>query len=273
MVRVLHVSDLHFGDPSVPEQVDAIETLMLAERFDVVAISGDLTQRAKTEEFLCARAFIDVARSVSRTIVVPGNHDVPWWIAPLGLGPTSRLTRAYTSHIAADMEPTLRVDGAMFVGVNTAHGVTRRTLTWNVRDIGIIGDLRQSHIDRAGRAFDAAMPGDCRIIVMHHNPVRGEISRRVGLARMSGLLERFAEMGVDLILCGHDHQEAAHSVTVGGRRMVISIAGTVSDRSRGGRPSAAHIVTISPATIDVRAIIWSPERQTYRPGGSQCFDR
>ena len=86
MTTVFHVSDLHFGWPAVPEQIDAIEQIIHESRFDVVVISGDLTQRARSGEFQRAAAFIRDARKVSRVIAVPGNHDVKWWRAPLGFG-------------------------------------------------------------------------------------------------------------------------------------------------------------------------------------------
>ena len=91
MVTVFHVSDLHFGWPAVPDQIEAIETLIQERRFDVVAISGDLSQRARAGEFQRAQAFIRDAKRVSKTIVVPGNHDVMWWHAPLGLGSGRRI--------------------------------------------------------------------------------------------------------------------------------------------------------------------------------------
>ena len=58
MTRVLHASDLHFGKPAVPEQIEAIEAVIQEQKFDVVAISGDLTQRSRSGEFQRARAFI-----------------------------------------------------------------------------------------------------------------------------------------------------------------------------------------------------------------------
>jgi 3',5'-cyclic AMP phosphodiesterase CpdA len=61
-VRVLHVSDLHFGVHSVAEQVEAIEQMIEHESFDVVAVSGDLTQRARAREFARARAFLSHAQ-------------------------------------------------------------------------------------------------------------------------------------------------------------------------------------------------------------------
>ena len=47
MTRILHLSDLHFGRPAVPLQIEAIERLVQDEQFDVVAVSGDVTQRAR----------------------------------------------------------------------------------------------------------------------------------------------------------------------------------------------------------------------------------
>ena len=42
------------------------------------------------------------------------------------------------------------------------------------------------------------------------------------------MLGAFAEMGVDLVLCGHDHQEAVHYIEHTQKGTVISTAGTVS---------------------------------------------
>ena len=48
---VFHCSDLHFGSPAVPEQYEAMEALIHEYKFDVVAISGDVSQRARSGEF------------------------------------------------------------------------------------------------------------------------------------------------------------------------------------------------------------------------------
>ena len=272
-VSVCHVSDLHFGQPAVPEQIDAIERLIQDRKFDVVAISGDLTQRARSGEFQRARAFIRDAERVSRTIVVPGNHDVKWWRAPLGFGNVARISETYRKYIDENLEPLLRIDGATFVGINTAQGVTRRTLTWNVRDISIIGDVRRSQIEQARRLFAKSPESDARVIVMHHNPVRGELSQRHGLKNTKKILGAFAELGVDVVLCGHDHQEAIHYVEHTRKGTVISTAGTVSNRSRGGRPSSLNVITLSPTQVEVSTSVWSAKMRTFVAGASQCFAR
>jgi len=272
-LTLLHVSDLHFGRPAVPAQIEAIEALVQSRRFTVVAVSGDLSQRARAGEFQRAAVFLRDARRVSETIVVPGNHDVMWWRAPLGLGDEEKLYENYRSYIGADIEPVLRVPGATFVGLNTSQGVLPQTLTWNLRDISIIGHLRRSQVERARREFDASPTGDARVIVMHHNPVKGELSQRHGLKNTRKVLGAFADIGVDLVLCGHDHQEAIHYVEHTRKGTVISTAGTVSNRSRGGRPSSANVISITPEAIDVTTLVWSSAKADFVEGSHHCFAR
>ncbi len=273
MTTIFHVSDLHFGRPAVPAQIEAIEALIQGEKFDVVAISGDLSQRSRAGEFQRAQVFIRDAERVSKVIVVPGNHDVKWWRAPLGIGDPAQMYHNYMKFISSDLEPVLRVPGATLVGLNTSQGVTPRTLTWNVRDISIIGHLRADQFVKAEEAFAKGKSKDARVIVMHHNPVKGELSQRHGLKNTNKLLGRFASIGVDLILCGHDHQESVHYIEHTRKGTVISTAGTVSSRSRGGRPSSVNEITIGPKTIDVTTRIWSDDHKTFVHGPHRCFER
>ena len=74
MATIAHLSDIHFGrvDPAV---VDALIDTLTAVAPDLVALSGDLTQRARSGQFRAARRFLD--RLPRSLLVVPGNHDVP----------------------------------------------------------------------------------------------------------------------------------------------------------------------------------------------------
>src|SRR3712207_6062191 len=139
MTTVFHISDVHFGYPAVPEVYESLEALIHERGFDVVAISGDLTQRARSGEFQRARVFIRHAEQVSKVIVVPGNHDVAWGKAPFGVGAEEKMLANYKAYISPEIGPVLRLPGATFVGLNTAHGVARRTLTWNLRQLSVIG--------------------------------------------------------------------------------------------------------------------------------------
>lgn len=253
--------------------IEAIEKHIAEDAYDVIAVSGDVSQRARAGEFQRAAVFLRDASKVSRVITVPGNHDVAWWRSPMMVRGSRTIYEPYRRYVSEELEPVLRVPGATFVGLNTAHGVSRRTLTWNMRDISIIGDLRPSQVERAAAEFDASPPGDARVIVMHHNPVKGELSQRHGLKHTRRILGAFAKIGVDVVCCGHDHQEAIHFVEHTRRGTVISTAGTVSNRSRGGRPSSVNVVSIGSAEIEVRTLVWSSSDRVLADGPKRVFRR
>ena len=280
MIRILHLSDVHFGWPAVPAQADAVEAMAQQEHFDVVAISGDLAQRARAGEFQRAAVFLrDITRpfppgsAAPAVITVPGNHDVAWWFAPFGMGRGERLYEKYRRYITAELEPVVRVPGATLVGLNTAPGVHWYTLTLDPHDVSVVGALRAGQLSHAAAAFGEVPAGDARIIVMHHNPLRGAISSRIGLLRSVRVMRAFGAMGVDLVLCGHDHQESVHDVQESGKRIVVSTAGTLSSRSRGGRPSSFNVITLEPSTIGVETRLWSAATGRFEPQPVQCFAR
>src|SRR3954466_6156525 len=99
MRRLAHLSDLHFGRVD-PAAVDALLRSLEETRPDLVVVSGDFTQSARTQEFRAARAFLD--RLPAPTLAVPGNHDLPQW-DPLErlVGPYAR----YRRFIARELEP------------------------------------------------------------------------------------------------------------------------------------------------------------------------
>ena len=270
---LFHCSDLHFGHPAVPEQYEAMEALIQDRRYDVVAISGDLSQRARSGEFQRARAFIKHAERVSKVICIPGNHDVQWWKAPLGLGDEKELFANYRRYIDHEIEPVLRVPGVTLAGLNTSHGVVRQALTWRLRDISIIGIIRRSQIERLREVFADSPIDDVRVVVMHHNPVKGELSQRHGLKNTKRALGAFADMAVDVVLCGHDHQDAIHYIEHTRRGTVISTAGTVSNRMRGGRPSSVNSISISPEKIEVSTLVWNAAESGFVSGPVKCFAR
>jgi 3',5'-cyclic AMP phosphodiesterase CpdA len=270
---LFHCSDLHFGHPAVPEQYEAMERLIHDRRYDVVAISGDVSQRARSGEFQRARAFIRHAEQTSKVICIPGKHVGVWWKSPFGFGNDADMFENYRRFIDQDIEPVLHVPGVTFAGLNTSHGVLRQTLTWRLRDISIIGVVRRSQVERLRRVFAEAPPGDVRVIVMHHNPVKGELSQRHGLKNTSRALGAFADMAVDLVLCGHDHQDAIHYIEHTRKGTVISTAGTVSNRMRGGRPSSVNSISITPEKIEVSTLVWNAASGGFVSGPVKCFAR
>ncbi|MGH7654583.1 MAG: metallophosphoesterase family protein, partial [Gemmatimonadaceae bacterium] len=122
-LRVLHVSDLHFGRHSVAAQVEGVERLIAEEALDLIVISGDLSQRTRTREFQRADAFIKRAEARAPVMVVPGNHDTAWWTALLGMGSVNAMHTRYRQYVRDDLEPVIQIPGATIVGLNSAHGI------------------------------------------------------------------------------------------------------------------------------------------------------
>jgi 3',5'-cyclic AMP phosphodiesterase CpdA len=178
----------------------------------------------------------------------------------------------YARHISPELNPSLEVPGAVIAGCNTAHGISRGSLTRRFRDLGVIGHVNKRDLRKVEEAFERAAPDAARVVMIHHNPIRGEASGRHGLANTRQALEAFASLGAELVLCGHDHQEAVHSVEQGDFGLVISTAGTISNRLHAGRPSSFNVVVIDDRHLRITTYAWqNPEG--FAPVRERSFPR
>lgn len=282
MTTLVHVSDLHFGRPAVSEQLDSLLEAIVRLSPDAVAVSGDLTQRCSRSEFEKARAYLDNIGRTAPYIVVPGNHDIRWLGAVLrNLGIVGFIGRRahehkysrYKRYISEDLSPSLTVPGVVIAGLNTAHGITRGSLTRRLRDLGVIGHVRGDDLAHVRNTFEKAPPEAARIVMIHHNLIRGQISGRHGLANTEEALRAFASMGAELVLCGHDHQEAVHSVEISETGLVISTAGTISSRRRSGHPSSFNLVRVEEDSLSITIYAWNTKAGDFVPAGEHRFPR
>ncbi|MBI1808522.1 MAG: metallophosphoesterase [Gemmatimonadetes bacterium] len=272
MIRLLHASDLHFGKPSVPAQIEALEAFARAGAWDAIVVSGDLSQRTRTREFLRARAFLDRMRALAPLLVIPGNHDVAWWMAPMGLGSTEAMYTRYSRYISEELEPVLQCPGLTIAGVNSSHGIRPFTLTTRPRDLSVVGAVRPSQWARARERF-AAAGDDCKVLVLHHNLLRGHLSNRWGLSARARGIDEAAATGADLVLCGHDHEEQVAQVEAGGRRFVVSTASTLTTRVRGHRPASFNVIEVEADAVRMTVMAWSGARRDFEAGATSRFPR
>jgi 3',5'-cyclic AMP phosphodiesterase CpdA len=278
VVKILHTSDLHFGRPAVAAQLASLRNCITKLEPDAVAVSGDLTQRCANSEFARARAYLDDIGKIAPVIVIPGNHDLRWLGAVarnLGLlGNTAHEFKysRYAQHISPELNPMLEVPGAVIAGCNTAHGIARGSLTRRLRDLGVIGYVSKRDLEKVKEVFARAAPDAARIVMIHHNPIKGEASGRHGLANTKQALRAFAALGAELVLCGHDHQEAVHTVEEGASGLVISTAGTISNRLHAGRPSSFNLAEIDESSLRIITYSWrNPEG--FAPSREYTFPR
>jgi 3',5'-cyclic AMP phosphodiesterase CpdA len=193
MMTILHISDLHFGPPYFPEVGEALRITAGTLGPDVIVASGDFTQRAKEEQFIEARAYLDSLPDVP-IIVTPGNHDVPLYrVFERIFSPY----RHYRQHIKEELDYVTRVDGAVIVALNSTAPL--RAIT--------NGRISRDQLAFARDAFRDTPEDAIRIVVAHHHfaPAPdyegGEVMPRARRA-----IDVFTELEVDLILGGHLHR-------------------------------------------------------------------
>jgi len=259
-LTLAHLSDVHFGRDAEVEQVEALEALLPSLHADAVLLSGDLTQRARHGELQRARAFVRLLARSTPTLAIPGNHDVQWWRSPLTLLGSAPRHRKWRRYFGPELCPTLELPGAVIASALTSFGVSIGAMTWNPNDMAVKGYLPAAEAARVRRYFEAAPADALRVLMVHHNVLRGGISKRMGLARWRQAQRRLEETGVDLIVCGHDHQEGAGQLA---GRVVVSTAGTHTNRTRGGRPSAFNLISADATSITVQHFRWDREGQRF----------
>jgi 3',5'-cyclic AMP phosphodiesterase CpdA len=253
MRTIVHLSDLHFG------RVDERIIAPLVERItaihpDLIAVSGDLTQRARRRQFQQASAFL--GRLPFAKVVVPGNHDVPLFnVAARLFDPFG----GYRRWIGHDLEPAYIDDEIAMIGLNSARGLIT----------GGRGRLNMEQIEAAVARLRPLPPAPIKVIVTHHPfdvPEGFPAGHLVG--RASVAMQRFAEAGADLFLAGHLHVShvghTADRYSIAGHSALVVQAGTLSTRGRG-ELNTFNVLRIGRPEMAI-------ERYSWETGG-QAFDQ
>lgn len=267
---IVHISDTHFGGKADLAQIEAVEALVPDLEPRVVVLSGDVSQRARHGEFQAARSLVRELERTAPVYVLPGNHDVQWWWRPLLPFGHSVKYRKYRTYFGGELAPTLAFPEAVIAGVVTAHGVAWGSLTLRPRDLAVKGHLPKREFLRVKTLFDGAPPAQARILVVHHNVLRGDLSARMGLARWRQAQRRIVQSGADIVLCGHDHQEKTDLLD---GKVVVACAGTLSTASRGGRPPVFHRLIVDESAVHVELYRWDADRRAFRRTDVHSFAR
>jgi 3',5'-cyclic AMP phosphodiesterase CpdA len=258
MKTIVHLSDLHFGTEDGPVLAGLLRDLdgETAPKPTLVAISGDLTQRARPEQFRAARRFLDQLRVPF--LVVPGNHDVPLHDVFRRL---FRPLELYRQYITEELTPAFRKDELAVMGIPTAHGWTHKH-----------GRVTRALTTQVCRTLSASS-APWKILVAHHPFVipHGVHDRPVEGADLA--LPQLERCGVDVILGGHLH--VAHAPDVAGfrsadRKIICVAAGTAISTRRRGEPNSYNRLCFDGDTLTVYHRAWNGEgfvdgpSKTYR---------
>ena len=250
MRTLVHLSDLHFG--TVRQEI-VLPLLSLLERIqpDLIAVSGDLTQRARKEQFAAARDFLDAMRFPK--IVVPGNHDIPLYNL---FARFARKLARYRRYISHDLEPFYSDPEIAVLGINTARSATFKG-----------GRVNSQQVARMQERL-GVINGVTKIVVTHHPfdlPEAYPDKALVGRARRA--MQRLAGSGIDLFLAGHLHigmsEPTAFRFHIGGRAPLMIQAGTALSSRVRGEANSFNVIRIQHPNISVSRLAWRADLKMF----------
>jgi 3',5'-cyclic AMP phosphodiesterase CpdA len=248
MARLAHLSDLHFGAHD-DRLVEALERSMDALKPDLIVISGDFTQRARTEQFSEACHFLERLRDSGHDVLgVPGNHDVPLYdVLRRFLTPLAR----YQRFIDGTLCPFVQLPGVAVLGINTARSLTFKN-----------GRINKEQVDFIRDTFARTAGETVRVLVTHHPlfalTVGEQVERAIGRQELA--LDAIEESGVDMLLAGHNHhatsQDASDLVTRAGGVLVVQ-AGTATSTRVREQEQSFNTIRIDDGSVTVKVSGWN----------------
>ena len=264
MPRLIHLSDLHFGAHD-PVLVTAVEKRLDHEAPDLVVISGDFTQRARTDQFKEACRFLTRLKDAGHEVLgVPGNHDVPLYdVLRRFLSPLTR----YKRYIDDSLCPFIEINGAAVLGINTARSLTFKN-----------GHVSHEQMQFIRDTFAKTRVNQPRILVTHHplfaipigdGPELGHVMDDQRLA-----LDAIADAGVDLLLAGHNHRASANdasSLATGAGKALVIQAGTATSTRTRDELQSFNEIEIDGSGVRVTIQRW--DGHEFVSGDSRLFER
>ena len=259
MRTIAHLSDLHFGRVDAA-LLDPLKEFLQAAKPDVLVVSGDLTQRAKSREFIAAKAFLDIFTMPK--IIVPGNHDVPLYnVFRRFFNPLKR----YHQYITTDMEPFFVDDEIAVLGINTARSLVFKG-----------GRVNEEQLEKVRARLDPLSDKLVKVLVTHHPfdlPAHMDKDDLVGRARKA--MKEFANSGVDVLLGGHMHTSEAVTTDARyqhGAYSALSIqAGTATSTRHRGENNSFNVLRVECDRVEVDEIGWVAEEGIFKKTGTQAF--
>jgi 3',5'-cyclic AMP phosphodiesterase CpdA len=261
MTRLAHLSDLHFGAHD-ERLVQAVDRQMDELKPDLVVISGDFTQRARTEQFRDACEFLRRLRDRGHDVLgVPGNHDVPLYdVLRRFLSPLAR----YRRFIDESLCPFVELPGVAVLGINTARSFTFKD-----------GRINKDQVAFIRETFSRTPSEAVRILVTHHPlfvlEVGGEVERAIGRQELA--LDVVEQSGVDMVLAGHNHhassQDASDLVTRAGGVLVVQ-AGTATSTRVREQEQSFNTIELAQGSVTITVHGWKGEE--FEATDAQRYD-
>lgn len=239
---VVHLSDLHFGriHPEILQHLDDFLKLRKKE-IKLAVLTGDLTQRAKKNEFLAAKQFMESLDS--SLFVVPGNHDVPLYNLFLRfLSPYKK----FMKYLGPFSKNYYEDDDIAIFGLWTVDNFSVKT-----------GKLREQDMKELEKKFSEVPSSKIKIVACHHP-----------LISMKSDMERLLNLAPHLLMWGHEHQSGIQQLNEKERfPMILSSGTSTSSRTRAEANSFNYV------TVNENEFVIEIYRHSRLLGGFEVIDR
>lgn len=212
-----------------PDTLERLSRAVAAEAADAVAVTGDLTHLALPGEFEEVHQRLGPLGPPERVFVVPGNHDALVRVA-WGEGPGR-----WSEYMAPDASndktrfdfPTLRVrEPIALVGITSACPT---------RPLSAAGRIGAAQLERLEETLTASARRKLfRVLLIHHPPVAGMVSRRKALEDADRFAAVIRRTGAELILHGHCHRLSRGEMS--GPRAPVPVLGVSSATATSAHP-------------------------------------
>jgi 3',5'-cyclic AMP phosphodiesterase CpdA len=262
MRSIVHISDIHFGQADY-EVVERLVEKIGELQPDLVVVSGDLTQRARTKQFREARAFLE--RLPRPQLIVPGNHDVPLYnVFDRFVHPLSK----FRKHITHDLTPDFLDGEIAVVGINTTRSLTIKG-----------GRVNAEQVENVMEKLRPLEEQKVKIIVSHHPfdlPEGFDDDDIVGRAKE--MVPRLVQSGADVFLAGHLHvSRITHSARryrlENGYSALIIQAGTAASTRERGEENSFNLLDVDYPMLTVKRFQCSVPQTGFHLATAEQFSK
>lgn len=188
MMKLAHISDLHFGMHR-QELIKPFLYHLTQIQPDILIISGDLTQRATKKQFSLFNNFL--MRLPGIILMVPGNHDIPLYPHQFFIRMFDAF-RYYKQYVSPELFVHFENEELRILGVNSVN-------PYRIKK----GRLSINTMKQIEAYFSKPFIG-LNILFFHHNFDRFEGTHKP-LDNYEQLIDYLKKSPINIICAGHSH--------------------------------------------------------------------
>jgi 3',5'-cyclic AMP phosphodiesterase CpdA len=230
-------------------RLDVLQSLTAAIQShdaDHIAVTGDMMNLGLSYEIEEARAFLQSLGTSHNVSLVPGNHDayVP--------GLFAKVCKSWLSYMSSDCVPEKDQpeEKDLFPYIRRRGDIVLIGLSSAVASAPFMatGKLGRNQRHKLAKLLESLKGKDCFVILMiHHHPIGGVVSRSKKLRDTRKLRKLLADAPVQphLILHGHTHLPTHMMLDAGPSPIPVLGVPSASQKPEGRKPAAGYtLITI-----------------------------